>query len=516
MRIASRTATAVIAATATLVATAPAAGATGPADGQWLAHRLAQTTTGADAWGHLRAFDRIADGNDGVRATGTPGFAASADYAAAVLKAAGYRVRQQAVPYADFHFDAENARQISPAARQVRTLAMRWTPVTPPGGFTAPLVVAPTTSGNVDGCSAADYDGLPVQGSIVLVRRGSCGYANQQKVAAALGARAILIYLATPSPENIYRLYAFNRPDFTIPVGTVSQAQAEALAADAAQQEVRLHLELRGHEVTGTTTNLLAETRGGRSEHTVMAGAHLDSVSEGPGINDNASSVSALLATALRLAPHQHRVRNKVRFALWGAEELIDVGSKYYVANLSSRERADISLYINFEMIAAPNFVRFIMDSDASDQPPGSPPGPPGSGAVEEVFKQYSSRVGLPFAAHNIAAVGSDHEPFMAAGIPVGGMNGGALGVKTPAEAANFGGQAGQLYDRCYHQTCDTLSSLNRQALNENVPIIAWAVGRFATDVSDVEAGSGEAGPHGTGAPPDVQVLDRARTPHRT
>jgi Zn-dependent M28 family amino/carboxypeptidase len=491
MRIVSRTTIAIIAAMATFVATAPAAGAAGPADGQWLARRLAETTTGADAWGHLRVIQRIADGNNGVRAAGTPGFAESADYAAAVLKAAGYRVRRQPVPYVDFQFDAENVQQITPTARQVRTFAMRWTPVTPPGGITARLVVAPTTPGNVDGCSASDYDGLPVQGSIVLVRRGSCGYANQQKVAAALGARAILIYLATPSPENIYRLYPFNRPAFTIPVASVPQAQAERLAADAAQQEVRLHLELRGHEVSGTTVNLFAETHGGRSKHTVMAGAHLDSVTEGPGVNDNASSVSALLATALRLAPYQHRVRNKVRFALWGAEELIDVGSNYYVANLSSRERADISLYINFEMIASSNFARFVMDGDASDQAPGSPPGPPGSGAVEEVFKQYIRKVGLPFETQNIAAVGSDHEPFMAAGIPIGGMHGGALGIKTPAQAAKFGGQAGQLYYSCYHQPCDALGSLNRRALDENVPTIAWAVGSFATDVSDVEAGGG-------------------------
>ena len=482
----SSTQTVVAVATAGLIAAGPTAYAADRSDGR-SAGGLAETASGADAYEHLRAFQRIADQNAGVRATGTPGSVASANYAVDILSRAGYRIQRQAVPYVDYHVDAESAQEVSPTVRQVRTLTVRFAPVTPPEGVTAQLVVAPTTPQNTGGCSAADYDGLPVRGSIVLARAATCGYTAQQQVVAALGAQAILLYIDTPHPENIFRLHAFDRPAFTIPTGTVSQTQANQLAGDAARQPVRLHLTLRGHDVTGTTENILAETRGGRAAHTVMAGAHYDSVTEGPGIDDNASSAAALLATAVRLGPSQDKVRNKVRFALWGAEELIDVGSNFYVAHLSSQERTDIALYLNFEMIAAPNFARFLMDGDASDQPPGSPAGPPGSGAIEKVFMRYFDSVGLPFVAQNIAAVGSDHEPFMTAGIPIGGVNGAAFGVKTPAEAALFGGQAGQFYDHCYHQPCDTLANINRRALDENVSAIASVVGRFADDVSDVE-----------------------------
>ena len=41
-----------------------------------------------------------------------------------------------------------------------------------------------------------------------------------------------------------------------------------------------------------------------------MAGAHLDSVIEGPGINDNGSGSAALLETALKMSkvePGEHR-----------------------------------------------------------------------------------------------------------------------------------------------------------------------------------------------------------------
>ncbi|MFI0411696.1 M28 family peptidase [Actinomadura sp. 3N508] len=467
-------------------AAGPSAG--GRSGDLWLARLLAESTRGGDAWRHIRVFDRIAARNGGVRATGTPGFEASARYATRVLTAAGYRVHQQQVPYTDYRIDAESAAVTAPATRQVRALVMRWSPVTPPGGLDAHLVVPRATAGDAAGCSAADYDGLPVAGSIVLVRRGSCGYTAQQRVAAGLGARAMLIYLATPSPDNIYRLHAFNPQAFTIPVASVTQTQAEQLAQEAAQHQVRLRLDLRGHEVAGVTTNLFAETRGGGDGRTVMAGAHLDSVTEAPGINDNAAAAAALMATALRLAPHQDKVRHKVRFALWGAEELIDIGSYHYVCNLPPAERAKIALYLNFELIAAPNGVRFVLDGDASEQPPGTPPGPAGSQVVEKVFKDYFDDAGLPYESHDLRAVGSDHEPFMAAGIPVGGLNGGVLGVKTAAQAARFGGTAGQLYDHCYHQPCDTISNLDRRALGENVPAIAWAVGRFALDVSDLPA----------------------------
>ncbi|MFV2179110.1 M28 family peptidase [Actinomadura sp. LOL_016] len=436
----------------------------------------------------MRVLDRIAARNGGVRATGTPGFEDSARYAAKVLTAAGYRVHQQQVPYTDYRVDAESATVTAPAARQVRALVMRWSPVTPPGGLDAHLVVPRATTGDTAGCSAADYDGLPVAGSIVLVQRGSCGYTAQQRVAAELGARAMLIYLSTPSPDNIYRLHAFDPQAFTIPVASVTQAQAERLAREAARHQVRLRLDLRGHEVAGVTTNLFAETRGGGDGRTVMAGAHLDSVTEAPGINDNAAAAAALMATALRLAPRQDKVRHKVRFALWGAEELIDIGSYHYVRNLAPAERAKIALYLNFELIAAPNGVRFVLDGDASEQPPGTSPGPAGSQVVEKVFKDYFDHAGLPYESHDLRAVGSDHEPFMAAGIPVGGLNGGVLGVKTAAQAARFGGTAGQLYDPCYHQPCDTIGNLDRRALGENVPAIAWAVGRFALDVSDLPA----------------------------
>jgi Peptidase family M28/PA domain len=466
---------------ASAAAAAPPGGGIG---GLWLAKRLARTTTGPSAFADLRAFQRIADRSGGTRAPGTPGDLASARYVARRLSAAGYQVERQTVPYTDFQLDAEQAQEVTPTPRNIRVLMMYYSPSTPTGGFTAPLVVTPANTPTA-GCSASDYAGLPVRGSIVLAPHSTCGYTAEEKVIASLGGLAMILYFVVPSPEDIWRLQVFSPGDFTIPGGTVSEQTADLLAADAASHPVLLHLEMRGHDVRKTTENIFAQTRGGRADRVVMAGAHLDSVREGPGINDNASSAAALLETAISLAPYQDRVRNMVRFAWWGAEELVDIGSTYYVSHLTAAQQGDIALYIDFELIASPNFARFVYDGGAQA---GGTPGPAGSGAVENVIEGYFNRAHLPYEPQDITAIGSDHEPFMAAGIPVGGMYLGTLGVKTPAEAAIFGGQAGQMYDHCYHQACDTIMNINRTAFDQNVPAIAFTVGRFAIDVSDVEA----------------------------
>ncbi|MEV5575289.1 M20/M25/M40 family metallo-hydrolase [Spirillospora sp. NPDC052269] len=467
-------AVAAVAITGSLAAATPAR-----ADDLSLADHLAKTTSGAKVLDHLRVFERIADQDGGQRATATPGFEASARYVTDQLTAAGYTVTSQTVPYRQFMFDAESGQETAPRARTIRTLMLDGSPVTPEGGFTAPLVFTPVKADGTSGCAAADYDGFPVQGAIVVAPRGSCGYVNQQKVIAGLGGRAMLLYLAEPDPTNNYRLHNFSPADFTIPFANISPEQAGQLSADAAEHPVTFHLELRGHFEDKTTVNLFAETRGGSPDHVVMAGAHVDSVPEGPGINDNVSGVAALMETAKQLAPFQNRVRNKVRFAFWGAEEQIDVGSTYYVEHLSSAEKDAIDLYENFELIASPNFARFLID--------GNIPQAPASAAVTKVFEQYFTRTGLPFTTEPTTRIGSDQYPFAMAGIAVGGMDMGTLGVKTPEEAKVFGGQAGQQYDHCYHQACDRVANLNLRALNENVPAIAWTIGRFAMDTSDVK-----------------------------
>lgn len=463
---------------ALLAAWSPAAGAAGPAapaelaaPHPSLAEALAEQVTGAQVYEHLRALQRIADTSGGNRGYDQPGFVRSADYVAATLQRAGYHVTRQRVPYTDFQVVAED---LTVAGLPVPVVMTRWVPSTPPTGIDAPLAALPPGR---TGCTEADYAGTGVSGAVLVIARGPCGYTRQQRLATAAGARAVLLYYVTPSPENIYRFIAFTPALFTAPMASVSQRDGERLAAAARAGTVGVHLRLRAHSVPRSTENVLAETSGGSPANVVMIGGHLDSVTEGPGINDNGSMAATVLQIALALAPYQHSVPNKVRFAWWGAEELVDVGSKYYVSQLPAPARASIAALLNGELLASPNYGRFVWD-----------PGSGGGHVIASVFAGYFASRQLPFELESPNAVGSDHEPFTGAGIAVGGLDSGVLGIKTPAQQAVFGGTAGQLFDHCYHQTCDTADTISQTALAQNAPAMAYVLGRLASYVDDVRA----------------------------
>ena len=104
-----------------------------------------------------------------------------------------------------------------------------------------------------------------------------------------------------------------------------------------------------------------------------MVGGHLDSVIEGPGINDNGSGSAAILEIAEQM--EQVKPSNTVRFAWWGAEESASSARTFYVDSLAAAELDRIALYLNFDMIGSPNYVRFVYDGDGdSARPVGTAP----------------------------------------------------------------------------------------------------------------------------------------------
>ncbi|MCP2342549.1 M28 family peptidase [Actinomadura rupiterrae] len=425
-----------------------------------LADRLAAGVSGRAVTRHLDAFQRIADANGGNRAVGTPGVAASEDYVVRKLKAAGYRPVKQPVPYTRFDVQAERTDVLDPAT-SLRTLLMDASPPLPDGGITTRLALGPSS-----GCKPEDYHGMDVRGAVVLVARATCSHTLLVAAAASAGARAVLAYIPSTTPQAVWRLHWFGASAPAIPLASISQQQADWLRAQANQRPLTLHLDWRGRAVSGITHNVIAETRNGDRNHVVVAGGHLDSVGEGPGINDNGSVAAAVLQSALRLAPMQHALTNRVRFIWWGAEELVDVGSDYYVEHLTAAQKQAITLYLNGEMIGSPNYATFVMT---------------GQGATSVPFADYFTAHHLPFEQVPTTAVGSDHEPFMKAGIPVGGIFGGGVGSKTADEVRLFGGVQGQAYDPCYHQACDRTADINPIALDRHSRAFAYAIGWAAT-----------------------------------
>lgn len=433
---------------------------------------------------HLNAFQSIADTNNGHRYSGTPGYDHSATYVANLLEAAGYNVTLQEFQYPAFiSLTPSVLEQLSPTP--ATPLAHTILTYSGSGDVTAPVSVP---SGDPRGCYASDFAGFPA-GNIALLSRGSppgfpvaCTFAIKALNALSAGAAGVIIY------NNVQgELNGTLGSDFTynIPVVGVSQALGQQLAATAG---LIVHLKTDTFRGIATTRNVLAETAEGDPANVVLAGAHLDSVNEGPGIQANGSGSAALLETALQMA--NIKTANRVRFAWWGGGEVGHLGSTYYLANLAEADRANLALYLNFDTIASPNHVFFLYDGDDSDAV-GSGPGPQGSAAIEQVFQVYYESVGQPHKGIDLN-LGSDHLPFVGAGIPVGGIYTGTFDTKTAEEAAIWGGTAGIPYDPCYHLACDGINNVSLTALEVNADAVAYSVLQFGMSTEAVNGKKGK------------------------
>ncbi|GAB1642425.1 M28 family peptidase [Krasilnikovia sp. MM14-A1259] len=226
-----------------------------------------------------------------------------------------------------------------------------------------------------------------------------------------------------------------------------------------------------------TGYNLIADWPGGDTSDTLMIGSHLDSVTAGPGINDNGSGSAADLEVALTVARTGFHPTRHLRFGWWGAEEQGLRGSTAYVNSLSSGQKAAITGYLNFDMVASPNPGYFLYDGDDSDHT-GSGPGPAGSAEIEQTLGAYFTSIGVATRGTDFDGR-SDYGPFIANGIPAGGIFTGAEGRKTAAQVELWGGTTGA-FDACYHRSCDTTSNINDTALDRDSDAIASAVWTLA------------------------------------
>jgi len=461
---------------------APAASGAVPTDSSAL--REAVTVDGVRE--HQDAFQRIADLNGGIRVAGSPGYDHSADYVASQMLAAGYDVQIQPFDFASFQpLGPSTLEQTTPGSvSYVEGLDYDLMSETDPGDVARPATAVDidTSPGNssTSGCEASDFSGFPA-GNIAIIQRGACTFQLKAENAAAAGAVGAIIFNQGNTEARKGLINGTLSPDYSggLPV---FEATFDRGVEWAGTTGLELHMVADVFRGIVTTSNVIAETPGGRDDRVVVVGAHLDSVSEGPGIQDNGSGSAAILEIALKMADLGIEPQNKVRFAWWGAEESGLLGSQFYVDNLSKREIKNIALNLNFDMIGSPNFVRFVYDGDGSDTPLA---GPNGSANIERVFLDYFADEDLATEPTSFDGR-SDYGPFIAVGIPAGGLFTGAEGIKTEEQVAIYGGTAGDQYDPCYHLACDTFDNISLEALDQMSDAAAHAVLTFAMTTSSV------------------------------
>jgi Iap family predicted aminopeptidase len=355
---------------------------------------------------HLAALQRIADEHDGTRAAGSPGDRATIDYLRQQLRADGYRVAVQ-------RFRVPVYRQTGPPS-----LVADGRTISPISAFQ--FSPSGRVSGRVRqvddvGCRARDYRGLK-PGEIALIRRGECFFVIKVALARRAGAAAALIANDTPGAPTPGSLY---RPSHGIPVLGVTR--------DADLAGHRATVRVRATSTTGETANVIAETGPADAAQVVMAGAHHDSVTAGPGLNDDGSGTVALLTIAEDVPASRLPEDTALRLGFWAAEEIGLVGSRHYVDRLSSDQRQRIGAYVNLDMVGSPGAKPAVYDS---------------GNRIEAMLRRHLP----PNAPQERLEGNSDHASFEARGIPTGGI---------------FTG-----LDDCYHQACDTLRNVDRDVLD--------------------------------------------------
>ncbi len=449
--------------------------------------------TGSDVMTHLSAISEISESfaAQGYRAWSSPGYEAAAVYAERVLEATGaFTVTRDAFefPYTEFgessltvggktyegaHFDLSEGID---------------------GEYTAPLALpAAGADGLRLGCEPADFAAVPA-GAIVLVQRGVCTFEAKIDNASAAGAGAVFVYNnarpeseGTTPEDQLSNVASGPRNTEDSPAATLPLASGEAVAALITAAPAGTPVEgtavIEKEFLTGTSFNLIADSIAGDPDDTVVIGAHLDGVTEGPGVNDNGSGSAAILALAERIAASDVPNDKRIRLALWGAEEIGLLGSTAYVDQLVAEDPAElarISSYLNYDMIGSENFTVGVYDAnESSSEAPVEIP--EGSIEIESIYTDYFDAIAQPWIDTEYSGR-SDYQAFIENGIPAGGLFSGADDIKTEEQVELFGGTAGVFMDRNYHTPDDTLANVNRDAVDIFAPAIGHAAYALAWD----------------------------------
>lgn len=481
---------------------------------------------------------KTTDGSSVTRAAGSDGYQYSVDYIIETMRDHGYIVSTQEFDFraweelAGTKLNVNGSDLISTRGagegQEADFAAMSYSGnsngvlsapavfITPDFRFDAP------DYDSTDGCEASDFAGKDVADKVAVIQRGGCSFNAKVVNAQNAGAKGVIVF-NQGNAEG--RTAVVNGT-----LGSDSQATIPALGArfELGQQwyqlsqttDVPVTLNINVQDENVITQNVIAETKGGNPDQVVMLGAHLDSVPEGPGINDNGSGTAGLLEYAVTLADLNAPVKNKVRFAWWAAEEAGLVGSEYYTNELfgALRSKAEqeivdelgledpsqlteeqldlvearyyqlnkVQLYLNFDMIGSPNYIFGVMDgdlSDTNDSPDNAYTGdftpPYGTSDIESTFNRFFARKSEATVPQALSKR-SDYAGFADWGIAFGGLFTGAEKTKSAQEVEQFGGEIDVAYDKCYHQACDDLNNISQNALFVNTQSLAYVTTYYA------------------------------------
>jgi aminopeptidase YwaD len=371
------------------------------------------------------------------REAGTEGEKRAVDYIESQFKSLGYETELQPIPLVDYK---EKKRELKIDNKILEGDIKAFLGSHVSGEVSAELVdVGKAYYGEV---------GDEVKGKIALIETGSLPYFEQIETVLRKGAIGAIMYSNMPSGS--FDVYV--NEGVKIPGVTITRDQGLEIAEQLEKGLVNATLDVEVETIKSSSYNVIATKKPNDNNDTgqiVTVGAHHDSVPGGPGANDDASGVSAVLELARIFS--EKSIDTEIRFITFGAEEIGLVGSSLYVNSLSIEEKFNIVSHLQLDMVGA---------AAAGGEHPGGGlmmytlDGRPNivtdlaATASIDVFSEA-----IPYGESGR----SDHEPFHRSEIPA------ALFIHTPLEPD-------------YHQTSDTIDKISKEKLKQVTEIVGSAV----------------------------------------
>jgi hypothetical protein len=424
----------------------------------------------SDLHGYMQDLATIAEHNPSPadnmpsRNSGEPGYKASADYVAAKMQSWGYDVKEQKYQFPYFAYTSLPTMSESSPTAQTFVVnsdfvtgnsigSVTNATVQPVGGIIIPPTATPSSA---SGCTMGDFTGFQ-PGNIALIQRGTCNFGVKVQNAAAAKAGGVIIFNeGNPTPDGSRTdLFGGTIEDANdtlfvpqIPVDFTSFAFGETLYNDyLAKTPAVMSFSIQGlYNLHADDWNVIADSKGGDTNHTVVIDAHLDAI-YGEGMLDNASGSVTILDLARMLKNVDPT--NHLRFIWFGGEELGLLGSTYYVSTLSSNDLSHIGYDLDADVTATPNYTLGILDPAGKDLFSDATTA---DTFPNRVYK--ASLIARDAGVNYLTSQGKNHEffspegtdayEFNLAGVPASGVLTGQDCCKTQHEVDLFGGTTGQ------------------------------------------------------------------------
>ena len=238
-----------------------------------------------------------------------------------------------------------------------------------------------------------DFPEEGLNGKIALIQRGLLFFEDKVQNAQNAGASAAIIY-----NNEEAELFATLSSAAEIPALTISQADGERLVEMLEEGEVVLDVRLLRFP---TPSRNVVASRIVSGFKTIVIGAHMDTVSDVDGANDNGSGIGLLLALAQETAKLK-TVPYSIHFIAFGSEEIGLLGSANWVNSLSPLGgRSNIRAMLNFDSVGSGE-LQLQGDQELVDQ-----------------GLSLAAGLGLDVSRGQLPRGGaSDHDVFLAVGIP--------------------------------------------------------------------------------------------------